>query len=136
MLGALPAHEDSGMIRSDSIVKALGVTDGASFEALMAALAVGKADGLGSQNVDDPTLVHPADAVTRLREFVEAESSGAAAAPTIGLAGIFYPNAVCPEIHSLCSRSGHTSLCNPQRLLRESVLCVVAAETTQKVVSV
>ena len=87
MLVELPAHEGTGMVRTESIVKALGVTDGASFEALIAALSVGKADGLGSQNVHDSTLVHPADAVTRLRQFVEAENSGAAAAPTIGLAG-------------------------------------------------
>lgn len=100
MLVELPTHEESGMVRTDSIVKALGVTDGASFEALMAALAVGKADGLGSQNVADATLVHPADAVTRLREFVEAENSGAAAAPTIGLAGM------------------HTSDCLPSDLTR------------------
>lgn len=91
MLVELPSHDESGMVRSDSIVKALGVTDGSSFEALMAALSVGKSEGLGSQNVDDPTLVHPADAVTRLRQFVEAENSGAAAAPTIGLAGMLAP---------------------------------------------
>lgn len=42
MLIELPQHEEAGMVRTENIVKALGVTDGASFEALMAALSVGK----------------------------------------------------------------------------------------------
>lgn len=47
----------------------------------------GKTEGMGSQSVTDASLVHPADAVTRLRSFVEAENGGTAAAPTMGLAG-------------------------------------------------
>ena len=70
-----------------AVVKALGVNDGASFDALMAALSLNEPEGLGSQSMADPTLIHPADAVSRLREFVEAESGGAAAASSIGLAG-------------------------------------------------
>lgn len=117
MLVDLPSHEGSGMVRTESIVKALGVTDGASFEALMAALSVGKADGLGSQNVDDPTLVHPADAVTRLRQFVEAENSGAAAAPTIGLAGCVLATPMLVHHRQFCLHH-HVHLC-----LCKLVLC-------------
>ena len=87
MLASLPKHQDEQLIHAESVVKALGVTDGASFDALMAALSVGEPDGAGSQSMGDPTLIHPADAVSRLRDFVEAENGGAAAAPTIGLAG-------------------------------------------------
>ncbi len=87
MLASLPKHQDEQLIHAESVVKALGVTDGASFDALMAALSVGEPDGAGSQSMGDPTLIHPADAVSRLREFVEAENGGAAAASTIGLAG-------------------------------------------------
>ncbi len=91
MLASLPKHQDEQLIHAESVVKALGVTDGASFDALMAALSVGEPEGTGSQSIGDPTLIHPADAVSRLRDFVEAENGGAAAAPTIGLAGeLFY----------------------------------------------
>ena len=87
MLASLPKHQDEQLIHAESVVKALGVTDGASFDALMAALSVGEPEGAGSQSMGDPTLIHPADAISRLRDFVEAENGGAAAAPTIGLAG-------------------------------------------------
>ena len=87
MLTSLPKHQDEQLIHAESVVKALGVTDGASFEALMSALSVDEPEGLGSQTVSDPRLIHPADAVTRLREFVEAENGGAAAATSIGLTG-------------------------------------------------
>ena len=95
MLSSLPRHQeegqphpDQGLIQAGSIIKALGVTDGASFEALMAALTVAEPEGLGSQSMGEPTFIHPADAVSRLREFVEAENGGAAAASPIGLAGV------------------------------------------------
>lgn len=94
MLSSLPKHgpqgltpSDQGLIQAASIVKALGVTDGASFEALMAALTVAESEGVGSQSLGEPRPIHPADAVTRLREFVEAENGGAGTASTIGLAG-------------------------------------------------
>lgn len=93
MLSSLPKHEEEGLTHSDqgliqagSVVKALGVTDGASFEALMAALTVAEPEGMGSQTMGELTLIHPADAVTRLREFVESEN-GAGTASHIGLAG-------------------------------------------------
>ena len=84
-------HHEQGLIQAESIVKALGVTDGASFEALMAALTVAEPEGMGSQIMGEPTLIHPADAVTQLREFVEAESGGAGATSSIGLAGMTAP---------------------------------------------
>lgn len=94
MLSSLPKHgpqglnpSDQGLVQAASIVKALGVNDGASFEALMAALTVAESEGVGSQSLGEPRLIHPADAVTRLREFVEAENGGAGTASTIGLAG-------------------------------------------------
>lgn len=95
MLSSLPKHggpqgvtpQDQGLIQAASVVKALGVTDGASFEALMAALTVADSEGVGSQSLGEPRLIHPADAVTRLREFVEAENGGAGTASTMGLAG-------------------------------------------------
>ncbi len=87
MLASLPKHQDEGLIHAEAVVKALGVTDGASFDALMAALSVSEPESLGSQNMGDPTLIHPADAVSRLREFVEAESGGATGAASMGLAG-------------------------------------------------
>lgn len=87
MLASLPKHQDEQLIQAESVVKALGVTDGASFEALMSALSVDEPEGLGSQSMSDPRLIHPADAVTRLRDFVEAENGGAAAATSIGLTG-------------------------------------------------
>ena len=81
-----PTHSDQGLIQAGSVIKALGVTDGASFEALMAALTVAEPEGMGSQTMAELTLIHPADAVTRLREFVESEN-GAGTASHIGLAG-------------------------------------------------
>ena len=93
MLSGLPRHGEEGLVSSDqgliqagSAVKALGVSDGASFEALMAALTVAEPEGMGSQSMGEMMLIHPADAVTRLREFVESEN-GAGTASTIGLAG-------------------------------------------------
>ncbi|KAA6420207.1 MAG: coiled-coil domain-containing protein [Trebouxia sp. A1-2] len=74
MLASLPKHQDEQLVHAESVVKALGVTDGASFDALMAALSVGEPEGTGSQSMGDPTLIHPADAVNRLRDFVEAEN--------------------------------------------------------------
>lgn len=100
MLSGLPRHGDEGLAASDqgliqagSVVKALGVSDGASFEALMAALTVAEPEGIGSQSMGELMLIHPADAVTRLREFVESEN-GAGTASSIGLAGIYPPP--CP----------------------------------------
>ena len=75
-----------GLVHAEAVVKALGVTDGASFDALMAALTLDESES-GSQSLAEPTLIHPADAISRLREFVESENGGAAAAPSIGLPG-------------------------------------------------
>ena len=109
MLASLPKHQDEQLIQAESVVKALGVTDGASFEALMSALSVDEPEGLGSQSMSDPRLIHPADAVTRLREFVEAENGGAAAATSIGLTGM------CASVGLVCSllfgKSWHFSSC-------------------------
>ena len=97
MLSGLPkhgeeglTHSDQGLIQAGSVIRALGVTDGASFEALMAALTVAEAEGSQSMGGGELTLVHPADAVTRLREFVESENGAGTASP-IGLAGTLLP---------------------------------------------
>ena len=97
MLSSLPkhgeeglTHSDQGLIQAGSVIKALGVTDGASFEALMAALTVAEPEGMESQTMGELTLIHPADAVTHLREFVESEN-GAGTASHIGLAGALPP---------------------------------------------
>ncbi|GFH24582.1 uncharacterized protein HaLaN_22401 [Haematococcus lacustris] len=106
MLDKLPKDE-AGLLAAESIVRAVGVTDGTGFAALMDALSAdstieGKAKGIGGTSRlggDDPpssqggqadagsraqVLVHPDDVVRRLRAFVELES----AAPTrSGLAG-------------------------------------------------
>ncbi|KAJ9522775.1 hypothetical protein QJQ45_019817 [Haematococcus lacustris] len=106
MLDKLPKDE-AGLLAAESIVRAVGVTDGTGFTALMDALSAdstieGKAKGIGGTSRlggDDPcssqggqadagsraqVLVHPDDVVRRLRAFVELES----AAPTrSGLAG-------------------------------------------------
>ena len=108
MLSSLPrhgeeglTHSDQGLIQAESVIKALGVTDGASFEALMAALTVAEPEGMGSQTIGDLTLIHPADAVTHLREFVESEN-GAGTASHIGLAGaLLKPPPPLPPAFSL-----------------------------------
>mmetsp|Transcript_35004 Transcript_35004/g.99216 ORF Transcript_35004/g.99216 Transcript_35004/m.99216 type:complete len:688 (-) Transcript_35004:130-2193(-) len=98
MLDALPKDE-LGRVRVDSILRALGVTDGASFDALMDALSatsktyskskgvegqkLGDDDPLGSSKataaeaLDDAPLlvaVHPDEAVKRLKLFIEHET--------------------------------------------------------------
>eukprot|EP00976_Prorocentrum_cordatum_P011840 238579-Prorocentrum_minimum.AAC.1 len=55
------------MMKVENILKALGVVDGTTFDALAAALSQGALDGVKVQ------LVHPNDVVLRLRNFVEAE---------------------------------------------------------------
>lgn len=106
MMERLPKDE-AGLVAADSIVRALGVTDGSGFDALMGALSADstiemRAKGMGgaarlaaeegrgaggdaaSGGAHGPVLVHPDEAVRRLRAFVEVES----AAPTRpGLAG-------------------------------------------------
>ena len=97
MLDALPKDE-LGRVKVDSILRALGVTDGASFDALMDALSatsktyskskgvegqkLGDDDPLGgtaiaAEALDDAPLhvaVHPDEAVKRLKLFIEHET--------------------------------------------------------------
>mmetsp|Transcript_5457 Transcript_5457/g.9456 ORF Transcript_5457/g.9456 Transcript_5457/m.9456 type:complete len:705 (-) Transcript_5457:793-2907(-) len=104
------AKDEAGLVAAESIVRAVGVTDGAGLAALMEALSAdsnvelrskgtsritvedqskraGGADGpmLAADGVAarGPMLVHPDDVVRRLRAYVEMESS----APRSGLVG-------------------------------------------------
>ncbi|KAF5832552.1 sperm tail C-terminal domain-containing protein [Dunaliella salina] len=96
--------DEAGLVAAESIVRALGVVDGISFDTLMDALSADsnievKAKGLGGLRmpVDDgvgrqgggeaghsSVLVHPDDAVKRLKAFVEVENTAPARS---GLAG-------------------------------------------------
>lgn len=81
LVGALPATE-SGRVKADAVVRALGVTDGASFDALMAVLSTNSEPAQppetpgASKRVDQGVLllIDPKDAVKRLRAFVEANN--------------------------------------------------------------
>mmetsp|Transcript_4676 Transcript_4676/g.15483 ORF Transcript_4676/g.15483 Transcript_4676/m.15483 type:complete len:645 (+) Transcript_4676:346-2280(+) len=71
--------EDGDALRADSIVRALGISDGPAFDALVACLSEG---GELPEEGDprEPVLIHPDEAAKRLKDFVESE---AAAAPTV-----------------------------------------------------
>lgn len=86
MIERLP-KEEQGLVRAEAIVRALGVTDTASFDALMDALSADsvielRAKGL-SASVKMPeegkekasVLVHPDEAIRRLKAFVELENT-------------------------------------------------------------
>uniref|UniRef100_A0A7S0RVI2 Dynein regulatory complex protein 1 C-terminal domain-containing protein n=1 Tax=Chlamydomonas leiostraca TaxID=1034604 RepID=A0A7S0RVI2_9CHLO len=94
--------DEAGLVAAESIMRALGISDGAGFDALMSALSADsniemRAKGMGGAArlpVDagaseggagrGPLLVAPEEALRRLKAFVEVESS----APTRpGLAG-------------------------------------------------
>ena len=71
MMASLPAAGDGGLVQAQAIVRALGVSDGTTFDALMAALSTD--DGGSGPRAGIPVLVHPSDAVRQLKAFVEAE---------------------------------------------------------------
>ena len=71
VVAALPAEEGGGLVQAEAIVRALGVSDDTTFDALMAALSTD--DGASGQRAGLPVLVHPSDAVRQLKAFVEAE---------------------------------------------------------------
>lgn len=95
MLARLPQdagnRDEAGMIKAESIVRSLGVTDGHAFDALLDALsadspiemrgkgpgsrAVGGDKGEGRLAGGPAVLVHPDEAIRRLAAFVEMESS-------------------------------------------------------------
>ena len=97
MLDKLPKDE-AGLVKAESVLRAMGVADGSSFEALMDALSAdsaiemrakgmtavarrltseGRAGTDGGARV--PMLVHPDDVVRRLKAFIEVESTSAPA---------------------------------------------------------
>lgn len=93
MLSGLPADEN-GQLQVQAVLKALGVTDDSSFEALMDALSTDayQEDQQGRQPDNaPPVLVHPAHVVQRLKAFVEAESVTPIGSPGLTSAGIDSP---------------------------------------------
>ncbi|KAG1659692.1 hypothetical protein FOA52_004331 [Chlamydomonas sp. UWO 241] len=93
VLEKLP-RDEAGLIRAESVLRALGVADGAAFDALMRALrpesniemrAKGKGGpggmigggGNGEAEGEDESgsLVHPDDVVRRLKAYIEVEST-------------------------------------------------------------
>ncbi|MEW5307357.1 MAG: hypothetical protein WDW36_009761 [Sanguina aurantia] len=94
------SRDEAGMIKAESIVRSLGVTDGHAFDALLDALsadshiemrpkgpgsrAVGGDKGEARLAAGPAVLVHPDEAVRRLAAFVEAEGSAPSRA---GMAG-------------------------------------------------
>ena len=100
MLEKLPKDE-AGLVKAESVLRSLGITDGSSFEALMDALSADstiemRAKGMtavarrmtsegrqeGATRV--PVLVQPDDVVRRLKAFIEVESTSA---PRGGISG-------------------------------------------------
>ncbi|WIA22959.1 hypothetical protein OEZ86_009886 [Tetradesmus obliquus] len=93
LIAQLPPSEGQ-LVAAEAIVRSLGVSDGPAFDALMDALSAdggaGAADratlSLSGAAPPPPLLVHPDEALLRLKQFVEAEAgiaqhpAGAAAA--------------------------------------------------------
>lgn len=85
LLASFPSQDESGRVDAASVVRALGVTDGPGFEALMDALTEGgggSSGGCEEGESGELALVHPDEALRRLREFLEAEA--VAAVPMVG----------------------------------------------------
>ncbi|GAX84384.1 hypothetical protein CEUSTIGMA_g11806.t1 [Chlamydomonas eustigma] len=86
------SKDEAGHVKAESVLKALGVSDGSSFNALMDALTASstvemRAKGMsvpprrisGNADVGRATvLVHPDDLVKRLKAFIEVESTAPA----------------------------------------------------------
>ncbi|GLC76023.1 DNA replication checkpoint protein Drc1 [Pleodorina starrii] len=90
MIERLPKDEQ-GLVKAEGILRALGISDGASFDSLMDALSADstvemRAKGMGvpAARITDgekgergpAVLVHPDDAVRRLKAFVEVYGTG------------------------------------------------------------
>ncbi len=99
MLDSL-SKDEAGMVKAESVLRAIGVTDGSAFDALMDALSADsaiemKAKGMttarhvadggsrgggagGDASARASVLVHPDDVVRRLKAFIEVESAAPA----------------------------------------------------------
>ncbi|EFJ47566.1 hypothetical protein VOLCADRAFT_81425 [Volvox carteri f. nagariensis] len=79
MIERLPKDEQ-GLVKAEAILRALGIADGSSFDQLMDALSADstvemRAKGMGGER-GPAVLVHPDDAVRRLKAFVEVYGTG------------------------------------------------------------
>lgn len=136
MVDSLPANEQ-GKVKLDTVLRALGITDGIAFDAMLDALSadssveararnLGRTGGAAVEELakDQRTmqLVHPDDVVRRLKAFIEVENAQGStrAAGGTRVAGKFLHGLGSPTV--LCGRA-------PLQLLRCTLASGLQAAT-------